>query len=204
MHLELTSPRKTEDDPGVLRGYLGQMAGFGKGIVTALPNKLSEVYHGIKQIAGEIPGLRNYWGERTPEPVNAQDPYNVANQIITGTPLIGPAIESLESDKPNEAIGRGLAGANLAAVMGSPKARAVPKGIVKGFQKADYPTISVRDLRYSAPAALGGLLSLAKGNSIWGGLLEGGLVGAGLKTIPPIVKSMAREIPASCLKSSLA
>ena len=197
----INKPAQTEDDPGILSGYLGQMAGFGKGIVTALPNKLSEAYHGIKQIAGEIPGLRNYWGERTPEPVNAQDPYNVANQIITGTPLAGPAIESLESDKPNEAIGRGLAGANLAAVMGSPKARAVPRGIVRGFQEADYPTISARDLRYSAPAAIGGLLSLARGNSIWGGLLEGGLVGAGLKAIPPIVKSMAREIPEAVSKA---
>lgn len=197
----INKPAQTEDDPGVLSGYLGQMAGFGKGIVTGLPNKLSETYHGIKQIAGEIPGLRNYWGERTPEPVNPGDWYDVANQIITGTPLIGPAIESLESGKYREATGRGLAGANLAAVMGSPKARALPEGIVKGFQKADYPKPTMRDLRYSVPAALGGLASLARGNSIWGGLIEGGLAGLGLKTIPPMLKSMAREIPQAVSKA---
>jgi hypothetical protein len=123
----------------------------------------------------------------------SEDPEERARQINKGFEFPGSdAFFKATHGNIRGAIGDVLPFVTSAATA-SPRASAAIKGVGKGIANANYPRMNIS--RYGLPGLLGGAADVATGGNFYRGAAIGAGGAAALKTIPPVVRSISREIP---------
>ena len=157
--------------------------GFGDSLRKSVSSIGHAIMHPIDTINASFPQGSNF----------SADPNERFKQIEEGFKIPGSdTFYKATHGNPGGALGDVLPQFAMAAAS-SPKIGALGKGIGKGLINADYPIMT--PTRLSLPGVIGGGIASVAGKNFWEGAGIGAGVGAAAKSIPPMVRSIGREVP---------